>query len=70
MKVLKEVLFVSDDFTVERNKNGAIVFQKFLKKLLEDKREYSFLYAWQWFLSIARTNVHFRRKVKQFSGLF
>ena len=71
MKVLKEILFVDhDEHASERNKVAVIIFHKFLKKLQEEKKDYAFLYAWQWFLSITKNNRYFRTMVRQHRGIF
>jgi hypothetical protein len=70
MKTLRELCFISDNLTDERTKSVAIAFQRYLKRIYEENKTNLFLYAWQWFLSIARANDSFRKIIKSHNHLF
>jgi hypothetical protein len=70
MKILKDLCFIEDELAEERNRTAAISFQKYLKRLYEDKKEQLFILAWQWFIEIAKANFFFRKIIKQYTSLF
>ena len=56
MKVLKEIAAVNCEHIEDRNRGAVNVFHRNLKKLLEEKRDSTFLYVWQWFLDMMKSN--------------
>lgn len=70
MKVLKEIAAVNCEQFDERNKYAVNVFVKTLKKLLEEKRDSTFLFVWQWFLEMMKSNEVFKTKVILYKGTF
>lgn len=68
MKVLKEIAAVDCDQIEERNRGAVNVFIRNLKKLLEEKRDSTFVYVWQWFLDMMKSNEVFKKKVIEYKA--
>lgn len=68
LRVLKEIAGVNCEHVEERSRGALAVFIKNLKKLLEEKRDSKFLFVWQWFLDIMKSNEAFKKKVIEYKG--